>query len=137
MKVSRTVAYAVQALLQLANAEPHTAVSCGKLAAEGRMPERFLLQILRALVKGGILTSVRGVEGGYRLARPADQITLMDVFEAFDQPMIASVPPLEKLPDGARELLLKSIGRVAASTRAELQGITLDALSGADRTVRG
>src|SRR5262249_11351063 len=47
MKLSRTVAYALQATLQLADVDPNVPVPCSKLAAEGGMPERFLLQILR------------------------------------------------------------------------------------------
>ena len=65
MKLSRTVAYAVRATLQLAQLEADGPVPCSKLANEGKMPERFLLQILRNLVTHGILRSTRGVDGGY------------------------------------------------------------------------
>lgn len=53
MKLSRTVGYALQATLQLLDAEPYEPVPCSRLATTGNMPERFLLQILRDL---GILT---------------------------------------------------------------------------------
>ena len=59
MKLSRTVAYAVRATLQLAQLEADGPVPCSKLANEGKMPERFLLQILRNLVTHGILRSTR------------------------------------------------------------------------------
>ena len=67
MKLSRTVGYALQATLQLARARPSQPVPCSRLATEGEMPERFLLQILRNLVAHGILGSTRGVDGGYTL----------------------------------------------------------------------
>jgi hypothetical protein len=51
------------------------------------MPERFLLQILRVLVTHGILRSTRGVDGGYALTKPADQISLLEVIEAIDGPL--------------------------------------------------
>ena len=71
MKLSRTVTYAIQATLQLAESDSRTPVPCSKLASQGAMPERFLLQILRNLVNHGILQSTRGVDGGYALLRIA------------------------------------------------------------------
>ena len=76
MKLSRTVSYAVRATLQLAQLQAHGPIPCSRLAADGKMPERFLLQILRNLVTHGILRSTRGVDGGYALVRPADEISL-------------------------------------------------------------
>ncbi|HEY5316199.1 MAG TPA: Rrf2 family transcriptional regulator, partial [Pirellulales bacterium] len=60
MKFSRTVTYAVQAALALAQASGDRPVPCSRLAASGKLPERFLLQILRTLVTHGILLSTRG-----------------------------------------------------------------------------
>jgi Rrf2 family protein len=91
MKFTRTVAYAVQAVLSLAQASGDRPVSCSRLAAEGHMPERFLLQILRTLVTHGILHSTRGVEGGYQLNRSAAEISLLDVIEAIEGPTNATI----------------------------------------------
>ena len=60
MKISRTIGYAVQAMVQLAETEDVGPVSCRRLAEAGGMPERFLLQILRSLVTSGLLRSTRG-----------------------------------------------------------------------------
>ena len=87
MKLSRTVTYALHATLQLARAETSRPVPCSRLATEGRMPERFLLQILRSLVTHGILRSTRGVDGGYSLRRNPGDISLLEVIEAVDGPM--------------------------------------------------
>ena len=77
------------------------------------MPERFLLQILRNLVTHGILQSHRGVEGGYSLERPAEQISLLELIEAVDGPLES-----EPLTEGLSE-------EIAASTcRCALQGVT-------------
>src|SRR5580698_8195016 len=86
MKLSRTVAYAVQATVRLAHSDSGIPVPCSQLAAEGHMPERFLLQILRHLVTHGILNSTRGVDGGYALERNAEDISLLDIIEAIDGP---------------------------------------------------
>lgn len=128
MKVSRTVAYAVQAILQLSAAPAGVPVACGRLAADGRMPERFLLQVLRNLVRAEILCSVRGVEGGYLLKREPAEITLLDVFEAFDTPLIPSVPPLEGLPSYAQQEMLAAMNRVATAARKELSNLTISDL---------
>src|SRR5690606_11036102 len=53
VKVSRTMAYAVQALMQITDSTAGIPVSCHQLARDGRMPAKFLLQILRSLVAHG------------------------------------------------------------------------------------
>ncbi len=92
MKLSRTVAYAIQATLQLARSQTGQPVPCSQLAAEGHMPERFLLQILRSLVIHGVLHSTRGVDGGYVLNRKPNEISLLEVIEAIDGPLNCSAP---------------------------------------------
>ena len=125
MKISRTVAYAVQAVLQLAEADADIPVPCSQLAKEGRMPERFLLQILRNLVTHQLLRSTRGVEGGYALARPADEITLFDIIEAVDGPLIPSIPPLDSLSEPATKRLSEVLNRVTSAARKELSSVSL------------
>ena len=92
-KLSRTVEYAVQATLQLAQSKTGSPVPCSQLATCSAMPERFLLQILRSLVTHGILTSTRGVVGGYMLARRPEDISLLDLIEARAQEHIPLAPP--------------------------------------------
>ncbi len=128
MKVSRTVTYAVQALLQLCHHPSQTPVPCRLLAKEGRMPERFLLQILRDLVNSGILQSVRGVDGGYCLARAPGDVSLEEVFEAVDGPLVASIPPLDQLSDVARQKLLETFNGIAAGARNKLKDVRLSDL---------
>ena len=97
MKLSRTVAYALQATLQLAESNTTHPIPCSRLAANGAMPERFLLQILRSLVTHGILQSTRGVEGGYALVKPPDQISILEIIEAIEGPMGSSFPAADGL----------------------------------------
>jgi len=125
MKFSRTIAYAVHATLQLARTTPGVPIPCSRLAHEGRMPERFLLQILRNLVNQGLLKSTRGVEGGYCLSRPPEQITLMDIFDAFEGSLIPSVPPLEGLSQKTSALLLATLNRALASSRQVLDQLSM------------
>ena len=125
MKLSRTVAYAVQATLQLARAETTGPVPCSRLAAEGRMPERFLLQILRNLVRHGILGSTRGAEGGYALKRSPGDISLLEVIEAVDGPWHSALPVHEGLPAESRAKLECAWREVTELARRQLRSVTL------------
>ncbi len=125
MKLSRTVAYALQATLQLARSNSDQPVPCSRLAADGKMPERFLLQILRNLVAHGILESTRGVDGGYALERGAEQISLLDLIEAIDGPMVANLPASEGFPEESRERLEKAMGAATDAAREKLDSVKL------------
>ena len=125
MKISRTVVYAIQATLQLAQSKSGGPVPCSQLAATNSMPERFLLQILRSLVTHGILNSTRGVVGGYTLQRRPQDITMLDLLEAIEGPLTASVPSNGSLSDYTLAKLQKTLDDVTASKRQELSQITL------------
>ena len=125
MKLSRTVAYALQATLQLARAEPGVPVPSSRLAAKGKMPERFLLQILRNLVAHGILESTRGVDGGYALERPPEEISLLQVIEAVDGPLVSALPACGALPARSKSKLENVLWKATESARKELEAVRL------------
>jgi Rrf2 family protein len=125
MKLSRTVAYALQATLQLAQTNHLGPVPCSRLASEGKMPERFLLQILRNLVAHGILCSTRGVDGGYTLDRPAEDISLLEIIEAIDGPIAPIIPSAGGLPASSKVKLEGALANITDSARKELESIKL------------
>ena len=125
MKLSRTVAYAVQASLHLAHENSSEPVPCSRLAAEGQMPERFLLQILRNLVAHGILTSTRGVDGGYSLLRDPEDISLLDIIEAIDGPFVANLHFGDGLPSESQSRLQEAISDVTEESRRQLATIRM------------
>lgn len=135
MKLSRTIAYAIHATLQLAGGERGVPIPCSHLASEGKMPERFLLQILRSLVTRGLLCSTRGVDGGYYLARPADEISLCDIVEAFDNPLSPVMPALDGLPPDVRKRIMNSLNGAEAAALGELSKLSLADLMGSSRNV--
>lgn len=127
MKLSRTVDYAVRATLELARQGEQAPVPCSQLASAGGMPERFLLQILRNLVTHGILRSTRGVEGGYTLVRPIEEISLLEIIEAIEGPMQEAAPPAEA-EDDAQRRLAQAIREVTDTARSQLAAIKLSQL---------
>jgi Rrf2 family protein len=92
------------------------------------MPERFLLQILRNLVTHGILRSTRGVDGGYALVRPANQISLLEVIEAIEGPYDSSLEMGDGLSEGSRNKLRDALQHVTTVTRGQLEAIKLSQL---------
>ncbi len=123
MKLSQSVTYAIHAVLRLVNSGNIAPVNCGKLAADGKMPERFLLQVLRDLAKAGILHSTRGGRGGFLIRRPIEMITLLDVIEAVDGPITAALPLKANFPGDTGERLSSILENVTANTRQQLHEV--------------
>jgi len=92
------------------------------------MPARFLLQILRSLVNHGVLESTRGVDGGYRLARPADRISLLEIIEAIDGKLAADVPLSASWSGFARSRIESVMQQVAADANSRLDSVKLASL---------
>jgi Rrf2 family protein len=128
MKLSRSVVYAVQAVMQLALDQSGHPVPCSQLAAQGHMPERFLLQVLRHLVTHDILQSTRGVEGGYSLQREPSQISLLQVIEAIDGPLGLTWPDSTD-PESSGHLRIRELlGQVSSASREQLAAIKISDL---------
>lgn len=75
--------YAVVAMAELARSGSDP-VPIAQIAERRDMPVQFLEQLFSTLRRAGLLTSQRGVKGGYRLARPAEEITVLEVVQALD-----------------------------------------------------
>jgi Rrf2 family protein len=76
--------YAVVALAELARSGEGAPVPISQVAERRGMPVQFLEQLFSTLRRAGILTSQRGAKGGYQLARPAEEITVLEVVQALD-----------------------------------------------------
>jgi Rrf2 family protein len=79
--------YAVKALVELYRRGDAGPVPIGELARRGEIPVQFLEQLFATLRRAGLLRSQRGVKGGYTFARPADEITVLEVVELLDGPL--------------------------------------------------
>lgn len=82
--LSQTVEYALRAMIHLAALEPDTALSSEQIAQKTKVPKGYLSKVLRSLVVADLITSQRGPSGGFTLARPARQISMLEVVNAVD-----------------------------------------------------
>ena len=90
MRVSAKVDYALRAMVELAATAPAEAeglVKSERLATAQAIPSKFLESILLELRHAGLVASQRGADGGYRLGRPATEITVADVIRAVEGPI--------------------------------------------------
>lgn len=137
MKISRAAAYAIGSLIQLVESDRSVPVPCSQLAQRGKMPERFLLQVLRNLVNHGLLKSTRGVEGGYSLAKSADEITLQQVILATDGPTEVALPETDALGETAEEKLLVMLRSVDGFAATQAAGLTIGDLIKSTEQTKG
>jgi Rrf2 family iron-sulfur cluster assembly transcriptional regulator len=84
MELTKRGDYAVRAMLALARAPDGRLLSVRRIADEMAIPVRFLPQVMGDLAAAGLVRATTGRAGGYRLARPADAISLLDVVEAVE-----------------------------------------------------
>jgi Rrf2 family protein len=124
--------YAVRAAIELAAAG-------GQLTAEHiahvqGIPANFLENILRDLRRGGIVESRRGQQGGYTLARPADEISIADVIRAVEGPLanVRGYPPEDLAYVGSAAKLRDVWVALRANVRSVLEGVTVADVAGGE-----
>ena len=88
MQITRQADYAVRAVQYLAGLGPGQHTSTALIAREQKIPATFLAKIVSQLSAAGILRATRGAHGGVMLARPAKDISLLEVVEAIDGPIL-------------------------------------------------
>jgi Rrf2 family cysteine metabolism transcriptional repressor len=126
MKISAKAEYACLATIELARRESEQVpVHVREIAEEHGIPERYLVQILLQLKGAGLVYSARGSSGGYRLSRPADQISLNEVLVAIDGP---GDPPREP-QEPAAQALASVWENIGAAKRAVLEKTTIAQLA--------
>jgi Rrf2 family protein len=138
VRITAKVDYAVRAGAELAaHAARHGAkvpMKGDAIATAQSIPVRFLESILAELRRSGIVGSQRGSDGGYWLARPADEVTVADVIRAVEGPLadVHGEPPEEAVYDGAAVELQRVWIATRVALREVLEATTLaDIASGA------
>jgi Rrf2 family protein len=120
VRITAKVDYAVRAAIELAAAPPGP-VKADELAARQDIPVKFLENILADLRRAGVVASQRGSDGGYRLAVPADRLSVADIIRAVEGPLadVHGSPPEEVDYRGPAV----DLRQVWVATRAALRGV--------------
>ncbi len=87
MQITRQADYALRAMLFLAKMDPTKRAATSQIAEMQHIPPSFLAKIISQLSIAGLIHTSRGARGGVLLARPAEQISVLEVVEAIDGPM--------------------------------------------------
>ena len=88
MQITRQADYAVRAVLFLAQIGPDERAATSQIAEEQKIPPSFLAKIVSQLSVAGLLQTSRGARGGVSLAKPASEVSLLEVVEAIDGPIM-------------------------------------------------
>jgi len=88
MKLSTRAEYGIRVLVTLAHADGERPTSLAAIARAEKLPHAYIEQLVGDLRRAGLVTATRGHAGGYRLARPAEEIRLIGAVRALDGPII-------------------------------------------------
>jgi Rrf2 family protein len=91
MRISRSTGYALLAVGYIAKHQGKKTVLSQDISKQYDIPLEYLLKILQQLVRANVLHSKRGPRGGFSLARPTKQITMLEIIEAVDGPMASQL----------------------------------------------
>lgn len=129
MKLTTRSEYALLAMVQLARAEDGAYLRASDISGARRIPHKYLEQILLALKQARLLTSRKGARGGYRLARPAGNISLAEIVRRLD----GALAPTESVsryfyeptPIEGERRLLEVFREIRDQVAAKLEGTSL------------
>ncbi|WP_344049617.1 Rrf2 family transcriptional regulator [Streptomyces thermoalcalitolerans] len=127
MRISARADYAIRAALQLAASQDGGPLKAEAIADAQDIPHKFLESILNDMRRGGLVLSRRGGNGGYRLAKPAESISIADVIRVVDGPLVSvrGVRPPELSYTGPAESLLPLWIALRSNVREILEGVSL------------
>jgi len=131
MKLTRASSYAIHALVFMAAQKKNRPVASHHIAKARGIPERFLLKVLKPLVSARVLHSIKGPNGGYRLARAPNEITILEILEAVDGPIRGQPTFSREEGNGSLNRRLDQIcSQAAEQVRKQLQKVRISELVG-------
>jgi Rrf2 family protein len=132
LKINRQTDYAVRVILALAKRGEGARLSTAEIQQQMLIPKAFMPRIVAQLAREGLLDTFPGRDGGLSLPRPASQITLRDVVEAFEGPILLSeclqVKGEDDCPFQVNCPVRSKWGRVQAAMMREMAAITFEDL---------
>ena len=131
MRISSKGDYGLRALFDLAQRVGEGPVQSEQIAARQGIPPHYLNQLLITLRRSGLIESVRGPQGGHMLARPPEQISLLDILTALEGPLLPEEPARDQSAPHSREdqAIVDGIWReLRVAVEQQCAAITLDDL---------
>ena len=134
MNLNKSSRYALHSMVELARSAGQP-ITVGWIASRFEIPETALAKVLQQLVRAGLVRGVRGMGGGYQLARAPSTVSVQDVIDVFEPPGPADTCQLKDIPgtacpDVQPECRLRSLfDEVDETLRATFGSVTLDTLS--------
>ena len=127
MRISAKVDYAVRAAAELAAAPDEKPIKAERIATNQDIPLNFLENILGELRHAGIVRSHRVADGGFRLARDPDEVTVADIIRAVEGPLatVRGGPPEDSSYGGAASALARVWIAVRKNVRGVVEHVTL------------
>lgn len=117
---------ALRALLDLSlHSAAHAPVPVSDIARRQELGTAFLEQLLRPLKKAGLVAPWRGMKGGYTLARPAEEISLLDILKALDDPAVRPAGQGEPLGRAEAQAAVEALGEIEAHLDQALSALSL------------
>jgi len=136
VNLNKTTRYALHAALELALADGRP-LTTAQIAARYEIPENVVAKVLQQLVRAGLASASRGVGGGYRLARPAAEVSIQELIELFEPAPTPDTCMFRDLPGAAcpgesepRCRLQSLFQEVDETVRATFASVTLATLVG-------
>jgi Rrf2 family protein len=133
LKINRQTDYAVRVILALAKREEGARLSSADIQREMLIPKAFMSRIVAQLSRGGLINTFAGRDGGMSLPRPASQITLKDVVELFEGPVLLSqcmeVKGEDDCPFQSNCPVRPRWGRVQVAMMREMAAVTFEDLA--------
>ena len=124
--ISQTVEYALRAVAHLASVAP-VGQTTDQIAKVTLVPRAYLSKVLQSLVRGGLVISQRGIGGGMTLAKPASELTILEVVNAVEPIQRIRTCPLGIAEHGARLCPLhRRLDNALASVEAAFESSTLE-----------
>ena len=134
MRVSAKSDYALRALIEISSSSGEAPISAEEIGRLQGIPHNFLQAILADLRRAGIVISVRGQSGGWRMARDAADVSVADIIRAVDGPLVSvyGLRP-EAVEYNGSAMILQLVWIAArANLREVFERVTIDRLSRGD-----
>ena len=133
MELTRKGEYAIRGIIYLAQQPPGRVSLISEIAAASDVPQTFLAKIFQSFAKLGLVSSSRGTGGGFTLARPASAITLREVVEAVEGPIVPNRCLMGSSCDRGGPCRVHAVWRTVQTEVINiLDGVTIETLARRD-----